>query len=452
MPCANGCNSTSLAAWRKDPEKYQKNKVIDTDLPDDDPFNKIFGVADWEFYPKYRSKEEREKSNAESEKDGLPPKINETMMKDFIGQLGEAKEEQLGGQPFVYLHILATHPKHHRRGVGAMHLRWGFEQAETLGLPVYLESSPMGRPLYARNGFETKGWLPFDARKYGSEKELPHALMLRPAKGELQRSCASSPRQLVLAVMAFTPNILASGEESTSRTVTDTPSTHPTKDKEVAKLLAVVVSHARSAEDGVRLIRSMADLAYRKHGLALLEDDHVRALMVDGITTALSQAAPRPGLVSATVRRGDISRSLPVLVDRTAGAATAVRMLQELTRLYCERYGRAVIENKHVAMMNVDGTLNWISSSFSDGLIQAINVAAAASHDHTAEFSEPLRDRPESALISTGPAASQALPGSKCRRTRRGGRNQRKRVDGTPKRMSSSQGGETVHPMTPRWR
>ncbi|KAK0913308.1 hypothetical protein LTR02_002353 [Friedmanniomyces endolithicus] len=441
--------SRGLAQGSREIPKEQGHR---TDLPDDDPFNKIFGVADWEFYPKYRSKEEREKSNAESEKDGLPPKINETMMKDFIGQLGEAKEEQLGGQPFVYLHILATHPKHHRRGVGAMHLRWGFEQAETLGLPVYLESSPMGRPLYARNGFETKGWLPFDARKYGSEKELPHALMLRPAKGELQRSCASSPRQLVLAVMAFTPNILASGEESTSRTVTDTPSTHPTKDKEVAKLLAVVVSHARSAEDGVRLIRSMADLAYRKHGLALLEDDHVRALMVDGITTALSQAAPRPGLVSATVRRGDISRSLPVLVDRTAGAATAVRMLQELTRLYCERYGRAVIENKHVAMMNVDGTLNWISSSFSDGLIQAINVAAAASHDHTAEFSEPLRDRPESALISTGPAASQALPGSKCRRTRRGGRNQRKRVDGTPKRMSSSQGGETVHPMTPRWR
>ncbi|KAK0263362.1 hypothetical protein LTS09_002554 [Friedmanniomyces endolithicus] len=181
-------NSNSLASWRKDSEKYKKNKVIDTDLPDDDPFNKIVGVADWEFYPKYRSKEEREKSNAESEKDGLPPKINETMMKDFIGQLGEAKEEQLGGQPFVYLHILATHPKHHRRGVGAMHLRWGFEQAEKLGLPVYLESSPMGRPLYARNGFEIKGWLPFDARKYGSEKELPHALMLRPAKGEQKRS------------------------------------------------------------------------------------------------------------------------------------------------------------------------------------------------------------------------------------------------------------------------
>ena len=178
-------NSTSLASWRKDPERYKKNKVIDTDLPDNDPFGKIVGVADWEFYPKYRTKEEREKSSAENEKDGLPPLINGTMMKEFIGQLGEAKEEQLGGKPFVYLHILATHPKHHRRGVGAMHLRWGFEQAEKLGLPVYLESSPMGRPLYARNGFEIKGWLPFDARKYGSEKELPHALMLRPAKGEV---------------------------------------------------------------------------------------------------------------------------------------------------------------------------------------------------------------------------------------------------------------------------
>ncbi|KAK0263363.1 hypothetical protein LTS09_002555 [Friedmanniomyces endolithicus] len=230
--------------------------------------------------------------------------------------------------------------------------------------------------------------------------------------------------------MAFTPNILASGRESTNRTVTETPSTYPARDKEVAKLLAVVVSHARSAEHGVSLIRNMVDLAYRKHGLALLEDDHVRVLMVDGATTALSQAAPRPGLVSATVRRGDISRCLQILVDRTACAASAVRMLQELTRLLFERYAGAVIENEHIAMMNVDGTLNWISASFSDELIQALNAAVVTSNGDAAKAPERLRKSPDSAPIPTGPAASRALPGSKCRRTRRGGRNHR---------------GETVH-------
>ncbi|KAK1063440.1 hypothetical protein LTR74_009458 [Friedmanniomyces endolithicus] len=237
---------------------------------------------------------------------------------------------------------------------------------------------------------------------------------------------------------------MASGKESTNRTATETPSTYPAKDKDTAKLLAVVVDHARSAEDGVRRIRRMVDLAYRKHGLALLEDDHVRALMVDGATTALSRSTTKPGLVTATVRRGDISRCLQVLVDRTACAATAVRMLQELTRLTFQRYGRAVIEDEHIAMMNVDGTLNWISASFSDELIQALNAAVVTSNGDAAKAPERLRKSPDSAPIPTGPAASRALPGSKCRRTRRGGRNHCKKADGTPKCISSSQGGETV--------
>ncbi|KAK0270564.1 hypothetical protein LTR35_014100 [Friedmanniomyces endolithicus] len=211
---------------------------------------------------------------------------------------------------------------------------------------------------------------------------------------------------------------MASGKESTNRTATETPSTYPAKDKDTANLLAVVVDHARSAEDGARRIRRMVDLAYRKHGLALLEDDHVRALMVDGATTALSRSTTKPGLVTATVRRGDISRCLQVLVD--------------------------LIEDEHIAMMNVDGTLNWISASFSDELIQALNAAVVTSNGDAAKAPERLRKSPDSAPIPTGPAASRALPGSKCRRTRRGGRNHRKKADGTPKCISSSQGGETV--------
>ncbi|KAK0315740.1 hypothetical protein LTR01_001040 [Friedmanniomyces endolithicus] len=469
-------NSKSLASWRKDPEKYKKNKVIDTDLPDDDPFGKIVGVADWEFYPKYRSKEEREKSSAESEKDGLPPLINETMMKDFMGQSGEAKEEQLGGKPFVYLHILATHPKHHRRGVGAMHLRWGFEQAEKLGLPVYLESSPIGRPLYERNGFEIKGWLPFDGREYGAQvrvlddaENLPLLLNLNshtakhPKVGPLARRLdasttrvrpvtyihthiwAYSPRKLQPVVMESTPNIVASGRESTDSTISETPPTHPEKEKEVAKLLGVVVDHARSAEDGVRLIRRMVDLAYRKHGLPLLEDEHVRALMVAGSMAALSQSSTRPRLGSAPVRRGDISRSLQVLVDRTACAASAVRMLQELTRLTCQRYGRAVVENEHIAMMNADGTLDWIGDSFSDELVQALNVAVVTSNEDAVKTRKPFCNHPESSQTPADPTTSQALAGPRRKRLRRGGRGQRRGMEESLNTAGFSFSDERVH-------
>ncbi|KAK5701466.1 hypothetical protein LTR97_004280 [Elasticomyces elasticus] len=174
-----------LESWRKSPEKIKKMKVIDTDLPDDDPLKKIVGYSDWYFYPKQRTEEELKEKEGDGGDDDLPPDCDKEMLREFGGQLDAAKREYIGGRPYIELHILVTHPKHHRRGVGAMQLRWGFEQAEKLGLPVYLESSPIGKPLYAREGFEALGVLPFDARKFGFEKELQHTLMLRPVKGKV---------------------------------------------------------------------------------------------------------------------------------------------------------------------------------------------------------------------------------------------------------------------------
>lgn len=44
-------------------------------------------------------------------------------------------------------------PAYRRRGVGTLLLRWGLERADELGLETFLESTEIGRPLYARNGF-----------------------------------------------------------------------------------------------------------------------------------------------------------------------------------------------------------------------------------------------------------------------------------------------------------
>ena len=94
----------------------------------------------------------------------------------------EKRRANLGGKPYVLLSILATHPDHHRRGVGAMHLKWGCDLADKLGLPAYLEATPKGKPLYERFGFEGVGNMRFDARKYGHQEQIPHVCMLRPAK------------------------------------------------------------------------------------------------------------------------------------------------------------------------------------------------------------------------------------------------------------------------------
>jgi GNAT superfamily N-acetyltransferase len=70
--------------------------------------------------------------------------------------------------PVIVLNILMTDPEHHRRGAGALHLQWGIEEAAKLGLPMYLEGSTFGRPLYERFGFKIYKVVTFDLAKYGA--------------------------------------------------------------------------------------------------------------------------------------------------------------------------------------------------------------------------------------------------------------------------------------------
>ena len=77
------------------------------------------------------------------------------------------------------LHILITDPAHHRRGAGARLVRWGTEQADAAQLPCFLESSVMGRPLYARCGFTPRHEEVFELSKYGGEGQDMNTVMIR---------------------------------------------------------------------------------------------------------------------------------------------------------------------------------------------------------------------------------------------------------------------------------
>lgn len=60
-----------------------------------------------------------------------------------------------------------------------MLLQWGINKADSLGLPAFLESSAMGKPLYERMGFQTKEVSVFDLTKYGLEGEDTNTAMIR---------------------------------------------------------------------------------------------------------------------------------------------------------------------------------------------------------------------------------------------------------------------------------
>lgn len=168
----------TLASMRKGtPETFLFIKAVDTDLDD-----KIVSTAKWQIHPRQRSEAELDQEAAEGRDHLFSEGANVEAMKEFFGELAQGRRERFGGDPYVLLSLLAVHPEHQRRGLGALQVQKGLEVADRLGLPAYLESSPKGKGLYAKFGFEEKGEMVFDARKFGREENVPHTLMVRPAR------------------------------------------------------------------------------------------------------------------------------------------------------------------------------------------------------------------------------------------------------------------------------
>lgn len=142
---------------------------------------RVVGVSMWQFHPNARTEEEMAAEAAKSPRE-FPPSADQKFMTAFFKALGDARKRIIGGKRHIYLHILATDPAYHRKGVGAQSLAWGAREADERELILFLEASAMGRPLYARSGYEEMGLADFDARSAGAHRDVPQYLMLRPAK------------------------------------------------------------------------------------------------------------------------------------------------------------------------------------------------------------------------------------------------------------------------------
>jgi GNAT superfamily N-acetyltransferase len=157
-------------------------KVVDSDLREDDSSGKIVGGAWWQTYLKDRTQEELDAAAEERTGEGHSPDINIPCMEAFYEKFSEYQKEVLGGRAHVFLHLLTVLPEYQRCGVGKMHMEWGVKHADELGLPMYVESSPAAKGLYLQYGFEVVREMDFDARPFGLDRDMPHFIMLRPAK------------------------------------------------------------------------------------------------------------------------------------------------------------------------------------------------------------------------------------------------------------------------------
>lgn len=84
----------------------------------------------------------------------------------------------------IDLQTIAVHPSHQRRGVGKLLMKWGINIAKQMRVPVYLEATHEGVPLYKKCGFETlkKGVL-LKSKVTKWEKDVVVPLMVRMPKG-----------------------------------------------------------------------------------------------------------------------------------------------------------------------------------------------------------------------------------------------------------------------------
>ncbi|KAF3043022.1 hypothetical protein E8E11_002229 [Didymella keratinophila] len=145
-------------------------KVLDTELD-----GQMIAGAKWRINQKERKEEEIQSMLPvpSADEDGKQAMI------DFMWYLNRVRREFMGTKPFYFLHILITDPAHHRRGAGAKLVNWGTAQADAAQLPCFLESSVMGRPLYARCGFTPRLEQKFDLTRYGGVGEDMNTVMIR---------------------------------------------------------------------------------------------------------------------------------------------------------------------------------------------------------------------------------------------------------------------------------
>ncbi|GJP87118.1 hypothetical protein AnigIFM59636_008901 [Aspergillus niger] len=85
------------------------------------------------------------------------PDMNPVHNDAFLKQLETYRAALVGGgRPNYYLDMLATHSDYRRMGAARMLLEWGCRVADQDGVPVYIDASKAGKPVYERFGFEDR--------------------------------------------------------------------------------------------------------------------------------------------------------------------------------------------------------------------------------------------------------------------------------------------------------
>lgn len=170
------------------PEAWEHKAEVELSEEEKKNAKKVVGIAIWVLQPVARTQEQYDKEAAEQGPTTHAPSANGALLDAMDAAMTASKKKYLGLEPYLYLRILAIDPAYQRRGVGSLLLDQGMAIADRCGIQSYLEATTVGRPLYARYGYEERDYLDFDVVKYAptAKDNPPHRfmVMIRPAGGK----------------------------------------------------------------------------------------------------------------------------------------------------------------------------------------------------------------------------------------------------------------------------
>ncbi|KAF2500131.1 acyl-CoA N-acyltransferase [Lophium mytilinum] len=144
------------------PVREWYKKSLESDI--EKPYSRIYKVVEGQAEPEQASDEiiafgKWSSPHTEPPQDKpteFPADGDAALFEEVVGKATEKKKKIMGEEEYWYLGVLATLPKHQRRGAGSLLMTEFCKQADEAGHRSYVEASPHGKPTYQRFAFEMR--------------------------------------------------------------------------------------------------------------------------------------------------------------------------------------------------------------------------------------------------------------------------------------------------------
>lgn len=95
---------------------------------------------------------------------GMPPlpRANPDVGDHFFEVIDSSRIRTHSNKPHIFLSLIGVCQAHQRQGLASILMSWGLNQADRMNLPVYLESTKMGFPVYIKKGFREVGAIAYE--------------------------------------------------------------------------------------------------------------------------------------------------------------------------------------------------------------------------------------------------------------------------------------------------